>query len=402
MDRKNIAIVGGGPSAMMAADVLSKFHNVTIYDKEKSIAQKFLVAGKGGFNLTNSLQGTELTEKYTPKYFMRNSLLAFDSVALRDWFAKLGIETFVGTSGRVFPAKEIKPVEVLDKIKNKLLSNNVKIIVGAEFVGFDGNQSIKIKHENKIENVVADYYIFALGGASWSITGSDGKWGKYFNEIGVNTIPFEASNCGININWNEHIVKNHQGKPLKNISVSVGKTSLKGEAVITTYGLEGNVIYPLIPKIRALLNSRVRVVIKIDFKPNNTTAELVKKGNNKSMSSRDYGKVFNLKREQLAIIKSSLTKEEFLSKQTLINRIKELPIEIKSLRNIEEAISTIGGIDVEELASDFSLKKYPNIFCIGEMVNWDAPTGGFLLQGAFSMGHYVGEAIIKNKKPDSI
>lgn len=400
MDRKNIAIVGGGPSAMMAADVLSKFHNVTIYDKEKSIAQKFLVAGKGGFNLTNSLQGTELTEKYTPKHFMCNSLLAFDSISLRGWFAKIGIETFVGTSGRVFPAKGIRPAEVLDKIKKKLLSNNVKIIVEAEFIGFDGEQNPQIKYKNKTKSVVADHYIFALGGASWSITGSNGKWRKYFREIGVNIIPFEASNCGININWDENIIKNHQGKPLKNISVSVGKTSLKGEAVITTYGLEGNAIYPLIPKIRALLNSGIGAEIKIDFKPDNTVTELVKKWN-KSSSSKDYGKIFNLKREQLAMIKSSLTKEEFLSNRLFINRIKDMSIKVKSLRNIEEAISTVGGIDVEELASDFSLKKYPNIFCIGEMVNWDAPTGGFLLQGAFSMGSYVGNAIMKNKNPES-
>ena len=257
MSKKEIVIIGGGPSAMIAADILSPYHNVSIYEKEKGIGQKFLVAGKGGFNLTNSLTGIQLATQYLPQEFMQDAILSFDSQSLRGWLSDLGIETFVGTSGRVFPVKGTKPAEVLNKIKEKLLSQNVKIKLGYEFVGFDNEGNVIVNHKGKSKPILADYYIFALGGASWSITGSDGKWKKCFENIGVNIIPFEASNCGVNIKWNNHIIENHASKPLKNISVTVGETTRKGEAVITDYGLEGNVIYPLIPKIRELLKKKM-------------------------------------------------------------------------------------------------------------------------------------------------
>lgn len=379
---------------MIAADILSKFHIVTMYEKGKGIGNKFLVAGKGGFNLTNSLAGIDLADKYTPKEFMQDAILDFDSKALREWFAELGIETFVGTSGRVFPEMGIKPAEVLNKIKKKLHSQNVKIEYGCEFVGFNENQIAKIKFQGEVKSIISDYYIFALGGASWPITGSDGKWKKHFENIGVNTIPFEASNCGVNIKWSSHIIENHAGKPLKNISVSVGSAINKGESVITNYGIEGNVIYPLIPIIREQLKNKSKVEIVIDFKPDNTIEELFKKISNKKISSKNYGEIFNLKREQLSVIKSYSTKEEFLSPQSFVKKIKKINIKVESLRDIEESISTVGGIDTKELNKNYSLKKHPNIFCIGEMVDWDAPTGGFLLQGAFSMGHYAGKSIL--------
>ncbi len=397
--QKNIALIGGGPSAMMAASVLSKLYNVTIYEKNTTVGNKFLVAGKGGFNLTNSLTGTELANKYTPKEFMQEAILSFDSKALREWFSELGIETFVGTSGRVFPKEGTKPAEILNKIKKKLHSQNVTIEYDHEFVRFDENQNVKIKDKTKTKTktIIADYYIFALGGASWSITGSDGKWTKYFKQIGVNIIPFESSNCGVNINWDNHITENHEGKPLKNISVSIGGTTLKGEAVITNYGLEGNVIYPIIPKVRELLKYKQNVEIVLDFKPDNSIEDLQRKGENRKLSSKNYGEVFNLKREQLALIKSYTTKEEYLSKELVIRKIKRLSIRVESLRDIEESISTVGGIDCNELNGNYSLKKYPSIYCIGEMVDWDAPTGGFLLQGAFSMGNYSAKSILTSK-----
>jgi hypothetical protein len=314
---------------------------------------------------------------------------------LREWFSDLGIETFVGTSGRVFPVKGMKPAEVLNRIKEKLLSQNVKIKQGYEFVGFDDERNAIITYRGESKSIIADFYIFALGGASWSITGSDGKWKNYFEDIGINTIPFEASNCGVNIKWNDHFIENHAGKPLKNISVTVGDTTRKGEAVITNYGLEGNVIYPLVPKIREHLNNKSKAEIVIDFKPDNSSDDLLKKVNNKT-SSKNYGEIFNLKREQLSIIKSFSTKEEFLSLESFVKKIKDLTISVESLRTIDEAISTVGGIDLNELNKDFSLKKHPNIYCIGEMVNWDAPTGGFLLQGAFSMGYSSAVSLIRS------
>jgi uncharacterized flavoprotein (TIGR03862 family) len=391
---KNIAIIGGGPSAMIAADLLSKVNTVTIYEKNATLGKKYLVAGKGGFNLTNSLDGIELANKYTPVEFMENPILDFGSGSLRKWYSDLGIETFVGTSGRIFPTKGIKPAEILNKIKEKLKLQNVKIEYHHKFTGFDENFNIKMNFKGEHKIIIADYYIFALGGSSWSVTGSDGKWDKCFREIGVNIIPFESSNCGININWDNHIVENHEGKPLKNISANVAGTKLKGEAVITNYGLEGNVIYPLIPKVRELLKKNEKAEIVIDFKPDNSVDDLIKKVGKAKISSKDYGKIFNFKREQLALIKNYSTKEEYLSTELFIRKIKKISINVESLRSIEESISTVGGIDLKELNSNFSLKKHPNIYTIGEMLDWDAPTGGFLLQGAFSMGHYAAKSIV--------
>jgi len=392
LHKKEIAIIGSGPAALIAASKLAPFHNVTIYEKNTSIGNKFLVAGKGGFNLTNSLEGIELANKYSPKDFMLNAILSFDSIKLRNWLNDIGIPTFVGTSGRVFPEKGIKPAEVLNKIKKNLLENNVLIKCNSQFVGFNNFNGIEIDFKGEIKSVSADIYILALGGASWSVTGSDGKWTKHFEQIGIKIIPFESSNCGINIDWNEKI-EIHFGQPLKNIAVSVNGKTLKGEAVITNYGLEGNVIYPLIPQIREQLKADKNVEIFIDFKPNNSKEELLKKLN-LHKSASNYSEILNLNRTQMAIIKSLLTKVEYLSQSKFVDKIKNLGIKVNSLRNIEESISTVGGIDTEELNPDFSLKKFNNIYTIGEMVNWDAPTGGFLLQGSFSMGNYVAKTIL--------
>lgn len=395
MRKKNIAIIGSGPAALMAAIILSDFHNVTIYEKNAGIGKKFLVAGKGGFNLTNSLSGIELANKYSPKDFMEDAILAFDSIALRKWYSNLGIETFIGTSGRVFPEKGIKPAEVLNKIKDKLSFKNVKIKYNHEFIGFDNEYKPKFNFKSDSVTISSDFYIFALGGASWSVTGSDGKWAKYFEKIGVNIIPFEASNCGVNIKWDKQIIKNHAGKPIKNISVSINGNTLKGEAVITEYGLEGNVIYPLIPQIRELLKTNSKTEITIDFKPNNSADELIQKLKNLKSDSKNYAAQLNLNREQLAVIKSFSSKEEYLSQELFVQKVKNLSVKVESLRDIEESISTVGGIDLKELDHDFSLKKHSNIYTIGEMVNWDAPTGGFLLQGSFSMGYFAANSILK-------
>lgn len=392
MPRKRVIIIGGGPSALIAANFLGNQCDVSIYEKEKNVGQKFLVAGKGGFNLTNSLTGIDLTDKYTPKEFLKNAILEFDSLKVRNWLNGLGIETFIGTSGRVFSKKTHKPIEVLEKIKQAILKKNVNIYTRHTFTGFDRNHIPVITYKDNIIKHSADYYIFALGGASWSITGSDGKWLDFFEAIGIKTKQFEPSNCGINITWPKNILDHHIGKPLKNIAVTVNDFKVRGEAVITRYGLEGNVIYPVVPKIRKSLKEGLTNIC-IDLKPNNSQTELIKKVG-KKFSSSNYGKALNLNSVELALLKSFTSKEEFLSADKFIATIKSLCLNVSSLRPIEEAISTVGGIDLSEINSDFSLKKLPNIFIIGEMADWDAPTGGYLLQGCFSMGAHAANSIL--------
>ncbi len=393
MSFKKVIIIGGGPSALIAADFLAEKCEVEIYEKEKNVGQKFLVAGKGGFNLSNSLTGKTLANKYFPPNFLTEAILNFDSNSTREWLFDKGIETFVGTSGRVFSKKKHRPIQVLDEIEKSLTNKNVKIFANHKFIGFDSEYRPIISNKLKEYSLQADYYIFALGGASWSITGSDGKWLKYFEQIGIKIKKFQSSNCGVNIDWKSNILEYHIGKPLKNIEIKIGQNKFKGEAAITKYGLEGNAVYQIIPQIREFQELK-ETNIFIDLKPNNTEPELKSKLKNQPINSASYKKLLNLNSTDLALIKSVMSKDNFLSPNKFVRQIKNLALKVESLRPIDEAISTVGGIDVGELHKNFSLKKYPNIFTIGEMVDWDAPTGGYLLQGCFSMGHFVAKTIL--------
>jgi len=395
MKRKNIIIIGGGSAGLMAAESLSFVHNVSIYDKEKNVGQKFLLAGKGGFNLTNWAQGEDLTGKYSPAGFMDNALSIFDNLTFRHWLSEMGIPTFVGSSGRVFPEKGIKPIDVLNKIKEKLVKQGVQFYTQHEFVGFDNSQHVMLKNKEEVIVLRADYILFALGGASWPVTGSTGSWRTIFESIGIETKPFQSSNCGINIRWPELFRQSHAGKPIKNIKLFTNDFQVKGEAVITNYGLEGNAVYPLIPTLRTMLNTHLPTCLHIDFKPSNTEEQLLQKTKGKDIQSKNYGNLFNLSTVQLAIIKAYTGKETFLSVTDFICSIKKLTIPVDSLRPIEEAISSVGGVRLEEVTNAFSLKKYPWIYVIGEMLDWDAPTGGFLLQGCFSMANYAAKSIME-------
>jgi len=238
-----------------------------------------------------------------------------------------------------------------------------------------------------------------MGGASWPVTGSTGEWSKIFDATDIHTLPFQSSNCGIHIAWPENILSNHAGKPLKNIAVAVNDIHNKGEALITDYGLEGNVIYPLVPEIRRKLSSNENVEIALDLKPFNTDEQLVQKVQGKtSTKTKNYAEIFNLDSAQLALIKAFTTKDTFLSPELFAKNLKQIVLPVQSLRPVEEAISTIGGIDLIEMNPDFSFKKRPNCFAIGEMLDWDAPTGGFLLQGSFSMGHWAAKKILERDR----
>lgn len=397
MDRKQIIIVGGGPAGLMAADMLSPAFNVSLFDKEKNVGQKFLLAGKGGFNLTNSLRGTELASRYSPAGFLDKALHAFDTEAFRQWLLAMDIPTFVGSSGRVFPEKGIRPVDVLNKIKTKLEKQDVRFFTQHEFVRFDGSRHITFKSQEKEKVFEADYILFALGGASWPVTGSDGSWRAAFESMGVATKTFRASNCGINIVWPEAVRKSHAGKPLKNIRLYTDNFEVRGEALITEYGLEGNAVYPLVPSLRNLLNTETPTIIYIDFKPMNTEAQLLQKAQGENITPKDYVRLFSLNTPQLAVIKAFTDRETYLSVGAFVKGLKKLAVPVDSLRPVEEAISTVGGICLGEVNEDFSLKKYSWVYTFGEMLDWDAPTGGFLLQGCFSMAHYAAASILRKE-----
>ncbi len=390
MKRKRIVLFGAGPACLMAAIQLSEKHEVHLYEKGKTIGRKFLVAGNGGFNLTNQATGSALINAYSNHPILHDALQKFDSNNTREWLSNLGIETFVGSSGRVFPIKGVKPVQVLERIKNKLTTSGVIIHLNHEFVGFNEAIQPLVSLNDETREIAADHYIFGLGGGSWSKTGSNDKWMAHFNAVGIDTKPFKSSNCGLCIDWEKEFRECHEGTPLKNMAVTVGDKTSKGEALITEYGLEGNSIYPIVPQIRTALEAGKKPFLYINFKPNSSVEQLVAKIERKSIKPKNYGYVFSIEKAVVQMVKSTLNKADYLNPITFAKRLQDVPIQIMDLRPVEEAISTVGGIPMSAVNADFSLRKYQHISVIGEMLDWDAPTGGFLLQGCFSTGFVVG------------
>jgi len=393
--KKSIAIIGGGASALFfAASINSSKFSVTIYEKNKSLGRKFLVAGEGGFNLTHSEPIEQMTTRYTPTFFLKQALENFDNVHFQSWLNEIGIPTFIGSSRRVYPEKGIKPIQVLNAILQKIKENDVEIKYEQIWTGWKNDKLFF----NSKDEITADIVIFALGGASWKVTGSDGNWLNYFKEKGIETVPFKASNCAYEIDWNQNFIKNNEGQPLKNIAIKCGNLEQKGEAVITTFGLEGNAIYALSPQIRDQFNSKGKAIIDIDFKPNVSIETIIERLKTKGNRTRILKEKIKLSKTAIQLIKSMLDKTEFLDDIILAKAIKSLKLLLLNSAPIDEAISTVGGITIDSLSNGFEIKGLPRHFCIGEMIDWDAPTGGYLLQGSFSMGRNL--ANILNKKSD--
>jgi uncharacterized flavoprotein (TIGR03862 family) len=399
--QKKIHIIGTGPAALIAADVLSESCEVHLYEKGEAPGKKFLVAGKGGFNLTNSLTGEALRNKFTPASFFKPMLDEFDSVDTGKWLLDLGIPTYEGSSGRIFPEEGIKPITVLQKIRERIVQQGGVFHFSHEFISFNEEHIPVFRHEGKEIAIAADHYLFALGGASWPVTGSNGSWTNAFEKAGVKIIPFQASNCGVNVEWPAELKDKLQGMPLKNISLRVNDFTIKGEALISEYGLEGNAIYPAIPAIRKSFAETGKAEIHFDLKPDNSVEQLSEKIKEfesliyKSSGTNAYKEAFNLDKARLILLKTFTTKEEFLEPDVLVRKLKDLVIPVNGLRKIEEAISTIGGIALDEVNADLTLKKLLHISIAGEMLDWDAPTGGFLLQGCFSTGYFAAINILQ-------
>jgi uncharacterized flavoprotein (TIGR03862 family) len=387
--KRTIAIIGGGAAALMAAATLDENkYAVTIYEKNKTLGRKFLVAGDGGLNITHSETIDSFIQKYTPSLFLEKSLKEFTNNDLRAWLLTKGIDTFIGSSKRVYPTKSIKPINVLNAIIDYVKSKNVVINTGYEWTGFDTNNNLIF---NNKEIIKADITIFALGGGSWKVTGSNDKWLNYFSAVGITTKLLQPSNCAFIINWQQQFIALYEGTPLKNINITCNGFTTKGEVVLTKKGIEGGAIYALSAAIRKAKSESDSAIISIDFKPMFSIETILEKLQNKgTLSISEFLKVvLKLPAAVIALLKTSLTKSEFNNNEILSNTIKKLPITIEDFGDIDEAISTVGGIDLQEVNENFELVKLPNHFAIGEMLDWDAPTGGYLLQACFSMGHAV-------------
>lgn len=394
--KKSVAIVGSGPSALLlAAHLSNQKYDISIYEQKSALARKFLVAGDGGFNLTHSELVDDFVKKYTPTDFVAPYIRQFTNQQLRDWLVQIGIETFVGSSKRVFPIDSIKPIQVLNAILKIIKANRVTIYKEHYWKAWGDDNSLIFKTPQETVIVKADIVVFALGGKSWSVTGAEGNWVDLFKEKGIEVLPFQASNCAYEVAWSNSIVSAFEGQALKNISIQVNDKSIAGEVVLTKFGLEGNAIYAHSAAIRSQLAQNQQAEVFIDLKNNLSLDAIVSKLNKpvKKDWSSHVAFSLNLTKLQMALIKQYVTKQDFMDVETLAVKIKNLPITILSSAPIDEAISTVGGIDLNEIDSNCELIKLPNHYAIGEMLDWDAPTGGYLLQACFSMGYALAKSL---------
>lgn len=372
---------------MLACSLNPGKYEISIYERNAALGRKFLVAGKGGFNLTHSEEQGQFADRYTPKAFISPFLQTFSNSDFREWLKSIGIETYVGTSKRVFPVKGIKPIEVLKAIEAQLLKNRVSLHYQHEWKGWQG-EALLFESQGKPLTVRADLVVLATGGASWKVTGSDGSWAAFLSGKGILVNPFYPSNCAYQIQWDQHFIQKYAGSALKNCEFSCGGTTRKGEAVLTDFGIEGSGVYPLSGAVRKALSEQGSAALIIDLKPDlglgEITARLESKG---KLSVKDaLEKKLNLTPVQTELLKLHTSKDDYHDPKRLASVIKRLTLTVCGLTPIDEAISTVGGVAIEELSEDLELKKLPGHYVIGEMIDWDAPTGGYLLQACFSMG----------------
>ncbi|MBS1635615.1 MAG: TIGR03862 family flavoprotein [Bacteroidetes bacterium] len=388
MVRKKVLILGGGPAAMMlAANLDREIFEVHLYERNPALGRKFLVAGQGGFNLTHAESMDAFAGRYTPPGFMNEALSFFTNADLQNWFRELGIETYVGTSQRVFPVKGIKPIEVLNAILKHLQKQGVQIHTHHDWQGIDGD-ALVFQSPQGLKKINSDLVVLALGGASWKVTGSDGGWVPYLQSRRITCLPFRPSNCAYHIEWPEAFAESMQGQALKNMVFSCGGVTRAGEAVITRAGIEGSGIYPLSPQIREQLQGEGSAKLYIDLKPQHDLLKIQQALETRGRKSLTeiLEKEIKLSRPATALLKALLSRDDFMSPALLANRIKHFELTVVSAGPVDDAISTVGGIALSEITPDFELKKLPGYYAIGEMLDWDAPTGGYLLQAAFSMG----------------
>ncbi len=371
----------------MASQILAeKGFKVQIYEQNKASGRKFLVAGNGGFNLTHSEDLETFIEKYDAPE-IRNIVKNFDNKKVIDWLSDLGVTTYVGSSGKIFPTKNFKPIQVLKAWLDRLEQLGVTIHYEHTFLDFDEN-SITLKNREKELKIEYSKLILAMGGGSWKKTGSDAKWIEILKSKNIDITPLESANSGYNTDSKFHQL---QGQYLKNIKVSFENNDKIGEVVFTKYGIEGSPIYYL---NRFTRKHDFPLIINIDLKPNLSEAEIFEQLNGNEKISQILKRKLKLSTTALNLLKT-LDKESYTNIENLSKTIKKFPIEILSFRPIDEVISTSGGVSFSALNDKLELYNFPNVFCAGEMIDWEAPTGGYLLQACFSTGFWVANEISK-------
>lgn len=395
-EKSRVAIIGGGPSGLMAAEILaSAGAAVTIFDRMPSLARKFLLAGRGGLNLTHS----EGMQDFLPRYGAAAERLApaIDALspdALRAWSAQLGEETFVGSSGRVFP-KSFKASPLLRAHLRRLGDLGVQVRTRCALKSVSPGSLTIENADGQDETLAFDVIVLALGGASWPRMGSDGAWTQMLADLGVAISPLRPANCGVLVDWSQTMRERFAGAPLKNLALSFGGQHVRGEAIITERGLEGGAIYALSGPLREEVAAQGFASLRIDLRPDMNESALARKIEAARQGRSGSQSISNVLRKGagLSPAAASLLRESGLlpaSAEDIAARIKDVCVRIIGMAPIERAISTAGGIALDEVGENFMLKRLPGVFVAGEMLDWEAPTGGYLLQACFATGAAAG------------
>ena len=399
MLQKKVIIVGGGPAGLMSAQIIaSAGHQVKIYDAMPNFGRKFLLAGRGGLNLTHS----QSFEKFVKNYFENQDWLEpcikeFDANDLQKWCHELGQETFIGSSGRVFP-KSMKTSPLLRSWLRKLDNLGVKFFPNHQWLGFDNQDLIFKNRENNLIHEKSDATLLALGGASWPQLGSNGKWVDILSNYDIKIAKLEPANCGFMVNWSDYFKQKFAGTPLKSIAITHNNITHKGEFVITKNGIEGNAVYALSSYLRETIRKDGKAILYLDLRPEMSLDNLEKKlaiQNKKSFSNYLQKAGFANYTNSLLRELIGLDKINNANSHELANYLKNLPITLIATSDINRAISSAGGIKKESFDDNFMLKNLAGVFAVGEMLDWEAPTGGYLLQACFSTAVQASKGVLK-------
>lgn len=391
-----MAIVGGGPAGLLAAQRLAESGlRVQVFEQKATVGRKFLVAGHGGFNLTNGEDASSFAGRYGAASALFQKLLAhFSPADLRRWAADLGIATFVGTSGRVFPESQHKPADLLRAWLRRLAELGVELKTRHRWLGFADATGLRLLNEVSGEEftITPAATVLALGGASWPQTGSDGHWVPLLAGLGVRCQLWQPANCGAEVAWSAFFREKVGRAPLKNIALSCGGRTVRGEIMLTDYGVEGTPVYALTPELRAGLASGGPAGLHLNLKPDLPAAEVAHR-----LARRRAGvslpaflaSAFHLKPPVPTLLRelAGPAPADWLAALTA------LPIPVAGLRPLAEAISSAGGVALNEVDAHLMLRRRPGTFVAGEMLDWEAPTGGYLLQGCFSAGAWAAAGV---------
>ena len=396
---QHVAIIGGGPTGLMAAEVLSQANiKVDLYDAMPSVGRKFLLAGVGGMNITHSEPYPAFLSRYAERSAEVAPLLrAFGADELCQWIHELGIQTFIGSSGRVFPT-DMKAAPLLRAWLKRLRDAGVTIHTRHRWLGWNADYSLRIANAQTELTLKPDATLLALGGGSWARLGSDGAWLPLLAEHGVQIAPLQAANCGFEVAaWSDLMRSKFAGAPLKNIAMGLHGQPLRlGECVLTQTGVEGSLVYALSAQIRETINRQGSATVEIDLLPGKAIND-VRKALSKPRGSRSMSKHLH---SQLGIdgVKAALLRElapaqAFADPVLLANAVKFLSLALIKPRPLDEAISTAGGVAFEAMDERLMLKSLPGVFCAGEMLDWEAPTGGYLLTACLASGRAAGSGM---------